>query len=177
MFLFLERINCHCPRFNSVQVSHSLQPHRLQFTRFPYPSPAPGACSNSCPLSRWCHPTIPSSVVPFSSRLQSFPASGSFPMSQEKILAPGYGDKITCPCDFFFICKGELFWFTIKPLCLSPQTSASSHFRWNIFGHLLYINNTPPPLGGVQPPPGPHHLHPLAAMSLLSNDSFTYVSP
>ena len=47
-----------------------------------YPSPSPGACSNSCPLSQWCHPTISSSVVPFSSRLLSFPASGSFPMSQ-----------------------------------------------------------------------------------------------
>ena len=46
------------------------------------PSPTPGACSNSYPLSQWCHPTISSSVVPFSSRLQSFPASGSFPMSQ-----------------------------------------------------------------------------------------------
>ena len=48
----------------------------------PCPSPTPGVCSNSCPLSRWCHPTISSSVVPFSSRLQSFPASGPLPMSQ-----------------------------------------------------------------------------------------------
>ena len=60
----------------------SLQPHVLQHTRPPCPSPTPGACSNSCPSSRWCHPTISSSVVPFSSRLQSFPTSGSFPMSQ-----------------------------------------------------------------------------------------------
>ena len=50
--------------------------------RTPCPSPTPGACSNSCPLSQWCHPTISSSVVPFSSCLQSFPASGSFPVSQ-----------------------------------------------------------------------------------------------
>ena len=50
--------------------------------RLPGPSPSPGACSNSCPLSRWCHPTISPSVVPFSSCLRSFPASGSFPMSQ-----------------------------------------------------------------------------------------------
>ena len=73
--------------FNSVQFSHSvmsdsLQPHGLQHTRLPCPSPTPRACSNSCPLSRWCHPTISSSVVPFSSHLQSFPASGYFPMSQ-----------------------------------------------------------------------------------------------
>ena len=50
--------------------------------RLPCPSPTPRACSNSCPSSQWCHPTISSSVVPFSSCLQSFPASGSFPMSQ-----------------------------------------------------------------------------------------------
>ena len=72
--------------FSSVQLSHSvmsdsLRLHRLQHTRFPCPSPTPGAYSNSHPLSRWCHPTISSSVGPFSSCLQSFPASGSFPMS------------------------------------------------------------------------------------------------
>ena len=54
----------------------------LQHARPPCPSPAPRACSNSCPLSWWCHPTISSCVAPFSSRLQSFPASGSFPVSQ-----------------------------------------------------------------------------------------------
>ena len=57
-------------------------PHGLQHTRLPCPSPTPGVYSNSCPLSRWCHPTISSSVVPFSSHLQSFPASGSLQMSQ-----------------------------------------------------------------------------------------------
>ena len=60
----------------------SLRPHGLQHARPPCPSPTPGACSNSCPLSQWCHPTISSSVVPFSFCLQSFPASGSFPLSQ-----------------------------------------------------------------------------------------------
>ena len=63
-------------------MSNSLQLHGLQNTRLPCPSPTPGACSNSCPSSWWCHPTISSSVVPFSSRLQSFPAPGSFHMSQ-----------------------------------------------------------------------------------------------
>ena len=62
-------------------MSDSLWPHRLQHARLPCPS-TPGACSNSCPLSQGCHPTISSSVVPFSSCLQSFPASRSFPMSQ-----------------------------------------------------------------------------------------------
>ena len=61
-------------------VSNSLRPHGLQHTRPPCPSPTPGACSNSCLASRWCHPTISSSVIPFSSCLQSFPASGCFPM-------------------------------------------------------------------------------------------------
>ena len=60
----------------------SLRPHELQRARLPRPSLSPWACSNSCPSSRWCHPTISSSVVPFSSCLQSFPAWGSFPMSQ-----------------------------------------------------------------------------------------------
>ena len=60
----------------------TLRPHGLQHTRLPCPSPSPGACSNSCPLSWWCHPTISSSVVPFSSCPQSFPAIESFLMSQ-----------------------------------------------------------------------------------------------
>ena len=63
-------------------MSNSLWPYGMQLARFPCPSPTPRACSNSCPSSRWCHPTISSSVVPFSSCLQSCPASGSFPMSQ-----------------------------------------------------------------------------------------------
>ena len=63
-------------------MSDSLQPHGLQHTRLPCPSPAPGVYLDSCPLSRWCHSTIASSVVPFFSHLQSFPASGSFVMSQ-----------------------------------------------------------------------------------------------
>jgi len=63
-------------------MSDSLRPHGLQHVRPPCPSPTPRVYTNSCPLSQWCHPTISSSVVPFSSRLQSFPAAGSFQMSQ-----------------------------------------------------------------------------------------------
>ena len=71
----------------SVQFSRSiasdyLRHHGLQHARPPCPSPTPGVYSNSCPLSQWCHPTISSSVVPFSSCLQSFPVSGPFQMSQ-----------------------------------------------------------------------------------------------
>ena len=69
-------------RFSHSVVPDSLRPHGLQHARPPCPSPTPRLYSNSCPLSQCCHPTISSSVVPFSSRLQSFPASGSFQMSQ-----------------------------------------------------------------------------------------------
>ena len=68
--------------FSHSVVSDSLRPHGLQHTRLPCPSPTPRACSNSCPWSQWYQPTISSSVIPFSSCPQSFPASGSFPMSQ-----------------------------------------------------------------------------------------------
>ena len=67
--------------FSHSFVSDSLQPHGLQHTRLPCPSLSPRSCSNSCPLSRWCHPTSSSSVVPFSSCLQFSPASGSFLVS------------------------------------------------------------------------------------------------
>ena len=66
----------------SLSGVHSLQPHRLQHARLPYPSPSSRACSNSCPLSWWFHQTISSSVIPFSSCLQPFPASLSFPVSR-----------------------------------------------------------------------------------------------
>ena len=69
-------------QFSCSVMSSILQPCGLHHTRLPCPSPTSGACSNSCPLSQWCHSTISSSVIPFSSCLQSFPASGSFPMSQ-----------------------------------------------------------------------------------------------
>ena len=73
--------------FISVQFSHSvmsssLQPHGLPHTRLPCPSPTPRAYSNSHPSGQWCYPTISPSVIPFSSSLQLFPASGSFPVSQ-----------------------------------------------------------------------------------------------
>ena len=76
--------SCHCfnIQFSSVaQSCPTLRPHELQHARPPCPSPTPGVYPNSCPLSGWCHPTISSSVIPFSC-LQSFPESGSFPMSQ-----------------------------------------------------------------------------------------------
>ena len=92
-------------------VSNSLWPHELQHVRPLYPSPTPRVYPKSCPLSRWCHPTISSSVVPFSSHLQSFPASGSFPMSQ------------------FFTSGGQKYWsfsFNISP---SNEYSGLISFR------------------------------------------------
>ena len=87
LYLFIFASWAHSPEHeHSIQFSHSvvsdyLWPHGLQHARLPCPSPTPGVYSNSCPLSQWCHPTISSSVIPFS-HLQYFPASGSFPMSQ-----------------------------------------------------------------------------------------------
>ena len=69
-------------QFSLSVVSDSLQLHRLQHANPPCPSPTPGACSNSCPSSWWCHPAISTSVIPISSCLQSFPTLGSFQMSQ-----------------------------------------------------------------------------------------------
>ena len=77
MYIFLCSV-----QFSCSVVSDSLRPHEPQHARPPCPSPTPGVHPNSCPLSRWCHPTISASVIPFSSCPQSFPASGSFLVSQ-----------------------------------------------------------------------------------------------
>ena len=82
---WIERValeDVHLGQFSRSVMSGSLRPHELQHTRPPCPSPTPGVHLNLCPSSLWCHPTISSSVVPFSSCLQSFPASPSFQMSQ-----------------------------------------------------------------------------------------------
>ena len=76
------KLICSSVKFSRSVMFSSLQPHGLQHTRPPCPSPIPRVNPNSCPLSQWCHPTISSSIVPFSSCPQSFPASGSFQMNQ-----------------------------------------------------------------------------------------------
>ena len=83
--------SCPLVQFSCSVVSDSLRPHGLQHIMLPCPSPPLGACSNSCARSQWCHPTISSSVIPFSSCLQLFPASGSFQMSQ---FFTSYGQSI-----------------------------------------------------------------------------------
>ena len=83
IYLLFIRVLCiSSVQFSCSVVTDSLWPHELQHARPPYPSPTPGVHPNSCATSRWCHPAISSSVVPFSSCPQSLPASGSFPMSQ-----------------------------------------------------------------------------------------------
>ena len=114
----------------SVQISHSvvsdsLQPHGLQHARLHCPSPTPGTYSNSCPLSRWYHPTISSSVISFISHLQSFPASGSFQMSQ--FFASG-GQSIGVPASASVLPMDIQDWF---PLGLTGLISLQSkRFSW-----------------------------------------------
>ena len=81
-FFWLRRKKHQFGQFSHSVGSDCLQPHGQQYSRLPCPSPTPGAYSNSCPLSWWCHQTISSSIIPFSSKHQSFPASRSFQMSQ-----------------------------------------------------------------------------------------------
>ena len=106
-------------QFSHSIVSDSLQPHGLQHTRLPCPSPTPGACSNSRPLSQWCHPTV-SSSHPFSSCLQPFPASGSFPMSQFFTLG---GQSIGASASASVLPMNIQDWF---PLGLTGLTSLQS---------------------------------------------------
>ena len=97
-------------QFRSSIVSDSLWPHELQHTRPPCPSPTPRVHSDSCPLSQWCHPTISSSVVLFSSHLQSFPASGPFPLSQ--FVASG-GQSIGVAASTSVLPMNIQDWFTL----------------------------------------------------------------
>ena len=122
-------------KFNSVQfscsvMSDSLRPHELQHTRPPCPSPTPGVLSNSCPSSRWRHPAISSSVVPFSSCPQSLPASKSFPMSQ------------------LFTWGGQSIWVSALASFLPENTQGLSPLDWTDWislqskGLLIVFSNT-----------------------------------
>ena len=113
-------------QFSSVQ-SGSLWPHGLQDTRIPCPSPMPGAFSNSCPSSRWCHLTISFSVVPFSSCLQSFPASGSFPKNQFFV---SHGQRIELSASASVLPRNIHGWF---PLGLTGLISLQSKRLSRVF--------------------------------------------
>ena len=106
--------------FSRSVVSNSLWPHELQHARPPCPSPIPGLHSNSRPSSRWCHPTISSAVIPFSSCFQSFPASGSFPMSQ--FFTSGGQERVRKDNYFWNPCPSGISSF--------PASWERAHFRW-----------------------------------------------
>ena len=116
-------------QFSRWVVSNSLWPQGLQHARPPCPSPTPGVWSNSCPSSQWCHPTISSSVVPYSSCLQSFPASGYFPMSQ--FFASG-GQSIGVSASASFLPMNIQDWF---PLPLKGLISLLSKGLSRIFSN------------------------------------------
>ena len=120
-------------QFSHSVVSNSLWPHGLQHSRPPCPTPTPRVYSNSCPLSQWCHPTISFSVVPFSSHLQSFPASVSFQMSH--IRWPKYWSfrfNISPSNEHSGLISFRMDWFdlltvqgTLKSLCQHHSSKAS----------------------------------------------------
>ena len=110
-------------QFSGSVVSDSLQPHGLQYARLPCASPTPRAYSNSSPLSLWSHPTISSSVIPFFSRLQSFPASGSFQMSQ--LLASG-GQSIGVSASTSVLPMNTQDWSPFNGLVGSPSSPRDS---------------------------------------------------
>ena len=131
-------------QFSRSVVSDSLPPHGPQHTRPPCPSATPGVYPNSCPLRRWCHPTISSSVVPFSSCLQSFPASGYFPMSQ--FLTSGGQDwsfsfSISPSSEYSGLSSFRIDWLdllavqgTLKSLLQHHSSKASIQFSWVLCG-------------------------------------------
>ena len=112
-------------QFSRSVVSDSLRPHGLQLARPPCLSPTPRVHSNSCALSRWCHPTIPPSVIPFSSRLQSFPASASFPMSQ---FFPSGGKSIGVSASTSILPMNTQDWSPCSPRD-SQESSPSPQFK------------------------------------------------
>ena len=121
---------CGHPQFSCLGMSDSLQPRGLQHTRLPCPSPTSGARSNSCSSSRWCHPTISSSVIPFSSCLQSFPAPGSFPRSQ--FFTSG-GQSIGVSASASVLPMNIQDWF---PLRMTGLISLQSKGLWRVFSNI-----------------------------------------
>ena len=120
-------------QFSRLVLSDSLQPHEQQHTRPPCSSPTPGAYPNSCPLSWWCHPTILSSVVPFSSCLQSFPASGSFQMSQ-LFMSGGQSTGVSASASVLLMNTQDwspLGWTGWISLQSRPRLRSKSKPRWN----------------------------------------------
>ena len=140
-------------------MTDSLWPHGWQHTRLPCPSQTPRACSNSCPLTQWCHLTISSSVVPFSFCLQSFPAPGSFPVGH--FFASG-GQRLTLGISLFLAGSGCSWWansrshWTLLPWCLGLGSSVYTllwAFVYALPSYNIISYSVPPfrmhPWGGV----------------------------
>ena len=124
-------------QFSLSVMSESLGPHGLQHTRLPCPSPSLRAYSNSCPLSWWCHPTILSSVIPFSSCLQSFPPSGSFLMSLLHIRWPNYWSfsfSISPPNEYSWLIPFRIYRFDL----LVVQGTLKSLLQHHIQKHQFF---------------------------------------
>ena len=132
--------------FNHSVMSDSLWPHGLHHASLPCPSPSPGACSNSCPLNLWCHPTILPSVIPFSSCLHSFPASGSFPMSQ--FFASG-GQSIRASVSASVLPRNIQDWF---PLGLTDLISLLSEGLSRVFSNTTVQSINPSVLSFLHSP-------------------------
>ena len=139
------------PFISSVQFSHSvmsdsLRPHEPQHARPPCPSPTPGVHPNLYPLSRWCHPTISSSVIPFSSCPQSFPASGSFPMSQF-FASGGQRTRVSASASVLpmniqdWSPVGWTGWITLQSRGLSRVFSKTAVQRHQFFGAQLSLRS------------------------------------
>ena len=124
--------------FGRSVMSDSLRPHGLRHARLPCPSLSPRVCSNSCPLSQWCHPTISSSVVPFSSCPQSFPESGSFPLS--RLFRSHWSFSISPSNDYSGLISFRIDWFDLSAV---QQTLKSllQHYssKASIFGAQLTL--------------------------------------
>ena len=136
-------INLDSVQFSRSVVSDSLRPHELQHARPHCPSPTPGVHPNPCPSSRWCHPTSSSSVVPFSSCPQSFPASGSFPMSQ-LFTSGGQSIGVSTSTSVFPInaqewSLGWTGWISLQPKGLSRVFSNTTVQKHQFFGAQLSL--------------------------------------
>ena len=121
-------------QFSHSFVSISLWPHGLQHARLPCSSPTPRACSNSCPLCQWCHPTISSFLVPFSPCLQTFPASGSFPMSHF-FVSGGQSIGVSASTSVLSMNTQDWFplgwtgWISLQSKCDSQESSPTPQFK------------------------------------------------
>ena len=130
--------------FSLSVLSNSLQPHGLQDSRLPCPSPTPGVYPNSCPLSRWCHPTISSSLIPFFSCPQSFPASGSFQMSQV-FVSDGQNIRLTALASVLSMNIEDWFplgwtgWISLQPKRLWRVFSNTTVQKHQFFGAHLSL--------------------------------------